>query len=408
MLKMKKMLAAILTMGLAVSLTGCGGAGNETANSVDSTAEGAVQEEASAGAEESGEEFWFAFATSLTVENADYGEEQLAALEIAVEQINEAGGIGGKTVKFDSFDDQGNPQEAQICAQKIVSDGKYEFALGYNSSGRFLASNPTYVQSGLPVIISSGTASKVTEQGFENCVRVCARDDVDVKVVIENAAQEMGTKKCVVMVDNAEGEISSYENVVPYLEENQIEVVDVQYAEVSERDYSAIITNWKAMDFDTIVFSQNYDHLALFMNQAVELGLITEDSNLVCINGSVNTAAFTDLVGHNADGMTVVAAYNVDSEDETYLEFEKLFREKTGAAPGEAAITTYTSFQVAAKAYNDFGTSSETLIDTIKANEFDTISGTASFDEKGDNVGCPGGICLITDDKIGIYDWKRS
>ena len=396
----KKVLATVLAAAMVLAATGCGG------NSAQTTG-GSTGSSGSQASESTGDDFKFAFATSLTVENADYGEEQLAALEIAVDQINAAGGINGKQVVFDAFDDQGNPQEAQICAQKIVSDGNYQFALGYNSSGRFLASNPTYVQAGMPVIVSSGTASKVTEQGFENCVRVCARDDTDVSTIIAHAAKELDAKKCVVIVDNAEGEISSYDNVLPYLDEYGIEVIDTQYAETTERDYNAIITNWKSMDFDTIIFSQNYDHLALFLNQAVELGLITDDVNMVCINGSVNTAAFTDLVGNNADGMTVVAAYNVDAQDETYIEFAKQFEEKTGKKAGEAAITTYVAFQVAADAYNDFGATRENLIETIKANKFDTISGEAYFDEKGDNEGCPGGLCLIQDGKIDIYDWQN-
>lgn len=404
---MKKPFLLILVLIMLLSLVAC----NNTSDTSNTPPAGAGQNAPTndSPANETGSEdpFWFAYCSSQTVENADYGVEQLAALRIAVDELNAAGGINGREVKFDVFDDQGSAQEALTCAQKIVSDGKYQFVIGYNSSGRFMAANPTFEAAGIPVIQTSTTAAKVTEQGFKNNVRVCARDDIAIGAVIEAMVEDMGGKKAVCIVDNAEGEVSQFEGSKPYFEQYGVEIVDAQIVEVSERDYSAIITNWKKMDFDTVFFAQNYDHLAVFLNQAVQLGLIKDDTRLVCVNGSVNTAAFTDLVKNNADGMIVSACYTADTKSEAWKHFNEAYTAETGTKAGEAAITTYAGFELAVQAYNNYGATSETLIDILKNNDFNTIMGVATFDDKGDNSGCLGGVCKITDMVIEIYDWKN-
>ncbi len=65
----------------------------------------------------------------MTGDAASQGAQQLNGIQLAVNEINEAGGILGKNLEFDVYDDQLNPNQTIICAEKIVADPGYRFVI---------------------------------------------------------------------------------------------------------------------------------------------------------------------------------------------------------------------------------------------------------------------------------------
>jgi branched-chain amino acid transport system substrate-binding protein len=113
---------------------------------------------------------------ACTGKYGDYGLDDKKGQEIAIEEINAAGGIQagplkGYKLKLDFFDDRGDPRESANVAKRI-SSSDYLVALGPTMSSCALAATPIYNRNGVPNIITYANANTITEQGFDNLARL--------------------------------------------------------------------------------------------------------------------------------------------------------------------------------------------------------------------------------------------
>src|SRR5829696_2240846 len=79
---------------------------------------------------------------SLTGENATFGISTRNGIDIAVDEINAAGGLLGKQVRVIVEDDQGKPEEAQIVVTKLITNDKVVAVLGEVASSNSIAAAP--------------------------------------------------------------------------------------------------------------------------------------------------------------------------------------------------------------------------------------------------------------------------
>jgi branched-chain amino acid transport system substrate-binding protein len=103
-----------------------------------------------------------AFAGPLTGADAAVGQEQLRAVELTAETLNEAGGIGGRPLEIVSYDDANDPARAAEVAREIVANDRVVLVIGHANSGAALATAPIYEDAGLAAITPSATADALT------------------------------------------------------------------------------------------------------------------------------------------------------------------------------------------------------------------------------------------------------
>ena len=114
---MKKSLSFLLAMAATLSmLAGCGSADSQSASSTSaaSTSSGASGED----------KYYIACGAPFTGDDAQYGNFFKKALDMKAAEINEAGGINGKMIQIDYYDDKSTPKEASNIAQMVTSDSK--------------------------------------------------------------------------------------------------------------------------------------------------------------------------------------------------------------------------------------------------------------------------------------------
>ena len=113
---------------------------------------------------------------ACTGKYGDYGSGDKRGQELAVEEINEMGGIQagplkGYKLNLTFFDDRGDPKESANVA-KNISSSDFLVALGPTMSSCALAATPVYNRNGVPNIITYANANTITEQGFDNVARL--------------------------------------------------------------------------------------------------------------------------------------------------------------------------------------------------------------------------------------------
>jgi len=101
----------------------------------------------------------------LTGWAANYGEDAKRGIELAVEEVNGAGGIRGKKVEVLFEDSGGNPKQAVSAVQKLINIDKVSVVVGGLFSGEALATGPIFQGSKTPSIATQASHQDVTKPG---------------------------------------------------------------------------------------------------------------------------------------------------------------------------------------------------------------------------------------------------
>lgn len=110
-----------------------------------------------------GDSYHIAFVGPLSGPDALDGQEQLWAIQMALDDANAEGGIDDIPVTVHAFDDRDDPEVAKQLAADIVADPRVLLVIGHKTSEASLAAAPIYREAGLPAISASATADAVTE-----------------------------------------------------------------------------------------------------------------------------------------------------------------------------------------------------------------------------------------------------
>src|SRR5262249_18313044 len=126
--------------------------------------------------------------------------KQKTAYEMAVDDLNKAGGLLGKKVRVIVEDDQGKPEEAQTVVTKLITKDQVVALLGEVASSRTLAAAPVAQQNGIPLITPSSTNPNITKIG-DYIFRVCFIDPFQGLVMAKFATNTLKLKNVAVLRD---------------------------------------------------------------------------------------------------------------------------------------------------------------------------------------------------------------
>ncbi|MDQ3696174.1 MAG: ABC transporter substrate-binding protein, partial [Chloroflexota bacterium] len=110
-----------------------------------------------------GEPYLIAYAGPLSGPDAYAGREQVRAIELAVETINQQGGIGGRPVDVVSFDDRNDPATVAAVAAEIVANDQVWLVIGHQTSEASLIAAPIYEAARIVAISPSATADSLND-----------------------------------------------------------------------------------------------------------------------------------------------------------------------------------------------------------------------------------------------------
>ncbi|MFN8475879.1 MAG: ABC transporter substrate-binding protein [Anaerolineae bacterium] len=99
----------------------------------------------------------------VTGPSSEVGQELVQSARLAIDRMNEAGGINGRAVELVVYDDQNDPDLARQRAEEIVKDGRALAVLGHNSSAPTQVASEVYNAAGMPMITGTASADEVTK-----------------------------------------------------------------------------------------------------------------------------------------------------------------------------------------------------------------------------------------------------
>jgi branched-chain amino acid transport system substrate-binding protein len=209
---------------------------------------------------------------SLTGTAATFGISTKEGIELATNEQNSKGGIGGVQIRVVVEDDQSKPEEAATAVSKILSSDHPVAVLGEVSSSRSLAAAPLLQRAGVPMVTPSSTNEKVTQVG-DFIFRVCFIDPFQGEAIAKFAYNDKAIRKAAILRDVKNDYSVGLANVFTrsFTGMGGEIVGDEAYSE-GDFDFKAQLSSLIAKSPDAMILTGYYTEVARIAVQARELG----------------------------------------------------------------------------------------------------------------------------------------
>ncbi len=327
----------------------------------------------------------------MTGNYASTGAQMKAGAEMAVADINKAGGIMGKQLVLNVGDDACDPRQAVSVANEMASK-KVVFVAGHYCSGSSIPASKVYEEEGVLQISPASTNPKYTDEGSWNTFRVCGRDDQQGLIAGKYLAAHFKGKKVAILNDN-----SAYGKGLAEETEKNMKAAGLQPAldatyTPGERDYSAIVSRMKQAGIEVIYIGGYHTETGLIARQAKEQGMTAT----IMGGDALVTTEFWQIAGPAGAG--VLMTFPADPRNRPTAKSVVAEFKAKGFDPEGYTLYTYGAIQAwAAGVKKANSTDPKKVAAALHGGmKFDTVLGTLMFDKKGD----------MTASDYVLYVWK--
>jgi len=296
----------------------------------------------------------------MTGPKALVGRNYKQGVELAVSEINAAGGVLGKPLEVVFQDDQGdNPNGAINAVNKLMQVDKVPVMIGPHYSVTQMATQKTYCN-GKVVSLTGGTSVAITHSGCNYVIRTRSDDDVQAKALIDYAQKELkaGEKTAIFYANDDFGK-SGQARVVAQMAALGLKPVAVESHNPSDKDYSAQLAKLEKTGAQLVILWAHDTDAALILRQAKQFGLKFKFAGAV-----LSEDAFLKLAGSAAEGAMSASYFVPTDPNPAVQEFVKKYEAKFKMAPDVWSATYYDATILAAKAINEAKT---TDVDKVRA-----------------------------------------
>jgi branched-chain amino acid transport system substrate-binding protein len=334
--------------------------------------------------------------------SAANGTSMRQAAEMAVDEINQAGGIGGRTVRLVMMDDRADPAVALTVADSLRRDGRVVAVVGHLNSGASLKAATVYnAESGagepLMHISPASSAPAFTNAGPWS-FRVTPTD-LEFSPVLAQGAARLGRRRAAVLYANddyGQGVMTTFERAFR----------NGGGAVVSADPYlPAVLERGDELDpYISRAIRRGADALVIGGQAEAGLKIVQAARRLGYTGPILGSDGLTGLkdAGAPAEGVFVSSAFLPDRNTELARQFVARYRQRFNSLPDHRGAMTYDVINLLRRAIEQAGTDRGALRDYIArvgADDgppiFEGVSGVIRFDRNGDVVGKPVSLGVV-------------
>jgi branched-chain amino acid transport system substrate-binding protein len=315
----------------------------------------------------------------ITGSLAALGEQYKRGAELAVADINAAGGINGEKLVLEIGDDACDPKQAVAVANQMASKG-VKFVAGHLCSGSSIPASKVYEEEGILMISPASTNPTLTDEGGWNVHRVCGRDDAQGKVAAGFIAKNYAGKKVAVIDDKSAYGKGLADVTRAELKAAGFEVALSESFTAGEKDYTALVSKMKDAGVEAIYIGGYHPEEGVIARQMAEQGLKAQ----IISGDSMNNIEFWTIAGTAGEGLIFTFAPEPRNIPAAKAVVEKF--KAAGYDPEGYTLYTYAAIQeYAAAATATKGFDNKAIAEWLRAgNPVDTVLGTIVMDAKGD------------------------
>ena len=355
-MKLKKLLGLTMATALvAASLAGCSGGGTTSAPAASSAASEAASEAAEAASEAASEA---AEATSEAAEAtaapegtpfkigaigpftggaAAYGLAVQRGSALAVEEINENGGINGYPVEHNSEDDELN-NEKSMNAYNTLKDWGMQVVVGPTTSGCCIAVSDLALEDNMFLLTPSGSAEDCVK--YDNAFRVCFSDPnqgtASAQYIAENS---LGTKYAVIYDSSDPYSSGIYQTFNEEAANLGLEIVSAEaFTADSKTDFTVQLQKAKDAGADLMFLPIYYQEASLILQQAADMDYAPVFFGCDGMDGILGVENFDTSL---AEGLMLLTPFAADATDDLTVNFVEKYQAQYGEIPNQFAADAY-------------------------------------------------------------------
>jgi branched-chain amino acid transport system substrate-binding protein len=315
----------------------------------------------------------------VTGQYASFGAQMQNGAELAVEDINAAGGVLGKQLDLEIGDDACDPKQAVAVANQMVGSG-VALVAGHYCSGSSIPASKVYAESDTVQISPASTNPAFTDdRAGPNVYRVCGRDDQQGGIAGNYLATHFADKNIAIVHDKTAYGKGLADETKKALNAAGKQETLYEAITAGEKDYSALVSKLKQAKIDVLFLGGYHTEAGLIVRQMRDQGLDT----ILMGGDALITQEYWSITGPAGEG-TLMTFSPDPRKNPAAAEVVKRFKDK-GIEPEGYVLYTYAAVQAWKQAAEKAkSTASNDVVKSLNDTEFNTVIGTFKFDEKGD------------------------
>ena len=324
---------------------------------------------------------------------AVYGVECKNGIDLAIEEINAAGGINGKNVVLISEDDEGNPDKTVNAYQKLTSKDGAKIIIGSLTSGCTQAITNRAQAQKVVQIAPAATAPAITDAG-DYIFRACFIDPFQGRVGGKFSAETLNAKTAAILYDTGNDySVGLTENFEAAFTQAGGKIVAKEAYTTNDKDFNAQLTKIKSANPDVVYLPDYYNVVALIAKQLRAQGIEAPIVGADGWDGILGNSSAEVLNGFYSNH------YATDSTDPAVQAFVKKFNDKYSKDPNSFAALGYDSVYILKDAIIKAGSDDVTAVkEALKATNGDYVTGHLTFDEKRNPIKSAVMLEIVKDD----------
>jgi branched-chain amino acid transport system substrate-binding protein len=321
-----------------------------------------------------GETVYFGVSGPLTGDKAEYGDLWRQGFDLALQEINDAGGIDGHPLALKWEDSQSDPKQTVPIAQKFVSDGTVIAELGDYTSPSSMAASPVYQRGGLVQFGFTNSHPDFTKAGdyiWSSSLTQPYLQGYNAEYVAKFA------KSVAIIYQETDWGKTAFDIFSAAVADLGVQIVYESSFLTDSQDLSPILIKARDAKPDAVV------HLGYGPDGALVVKQLREKVGYEGLFfGGQPIPQYLELAGQSAEGGRVNASFSTANPDPKVQEFVAKFREAYGTDPGDFNVYAYDALHILAQAAEAGGVTRQGIKDGLaKVQDFQTIQfGPVAFD----------------------------
>lgn len=316
--------------------------------------------------------------------NARYGAFSMHGAELAVKDINAAGGVDGRKIELFNADSQGTPVEGVSATRRLIDEDEVSYIIGDVSSSVTLAMQPVAEDAGVLLLNAASSNPKITYGagvgGYKWTFRNYPTDENRALIVAKYAAEQRGfTKFAVLSVDSDYGR-SAITFTKKYLPEFKGEILSEDYYKEGEVDFRSVLAKIRDNGAQAIIMYGLADTTPIIARQMIETGLAGKVTLIG--NAEFNTEKTIQSAPKALEGAVEAAAWLPAFDSPESKAFVEKFKTEYNEAPNNHAYVHWDTVNLLAKAIHEAGSPEQGKVrDALSKIKYKSPVGDVTFDD---------------------------
>ena len=340
---------------------------------------------------------------SLSGSEATFGISSTNGLKLAVEEMNNSGGLLNKKIKLITYDDQGKPSEAQTVVQRLIKNDNVVAVIGEVASSRSKAGAPICQQNKIPMITPASTNPEVTAIG-DYIFRVCFIDPFQATVVSKFIINTLKLKRVAILKDVK----NAYSTGLSDFFEKEFktmggEIVEIQSFQAGDKDFKAQLTSIKAKNPEAIFIPAYYTDVNLISIQAREIGITVP---LIGSDGWESEKLTEGKAKDALEGCFFSTHVSTENPDPAIQNFITKYKAKYNSMPDAMSFLAYDAGMILFDAMKRAGTTDPEKVknELAKTKDYNGVTGKISINEQRNAIK----PAVILEIKGGQFKYKET